>query len=80
VGELSNAPVALPAGNRPVIHCTGGSVGRRIGLDGCGKTRPYRDSITGSSSPVILVSSQINILFNYRHALVLRRKLIGNIC
>jgi len=60
VGEQSDAPTALPAGNRSVIHCTGGSAGPRTGLDGCGKTSAYRDSIFGSSSPVILVSSQIN--------------------
>jgi len=25
---------------RPGTHCTGGRVGRRAGLDGCGKFRP----------------------------------------
>ena len=29
----------------------GGWVGLRAGLDGCGKTRPHRDSIPGPSSP-----------------------------
>jgi len=32
-------------------HCTEGWVGPRAGLDGCGKSRPYRDSIPGASSP-----------------------------
>ena len=25
-------------------HCAGGWVGRRAGLDGCGKSHPHRDS------------------------------------
>jgi hypothetical protein len=79
VGEQSHAPAALPVGNRPGVYCTGGSVGPRIGLDGCGKPRPYRDSISGSSSPVILVSSQINTLLISWHVLVLGRMLTGNI-
>jgi len=32
-------------------HCIGGWVGLRAGLDGCGKSRPHRDSIPGPSSP-----------------------------
>ena len=32
-------------------HCIGGWVGPRAGLDGCGKSRPHRDSIPGPSSP-----------------------------
>ena len=36
---------------RPGTHCTGGWVGPRAGLDGCGKSRPLRDSIPGPSSP-----------------------------
>ena len=35
---------------RPGTHCTGGWVGPRAGLDGCGKSRPYRDSIPGPSN------------------------------
>jgi len=30
---------------RPGAHCTGGWVDPRDGLDGCGKSRPHRDSI-----------------------------------
>ena len=29
----------------PGIHRIGGWVGPRVGLDGCGKCRPHRDSI-----------------------------------
>ena len=32
-------------------HCTGGWVGHRAGLDGCGESRLYRDSIPGPSRP-----------------------------
>jgi len=35
---------------RPGTHCTGGRVGPRAGLDGCEKSRPYRNSIPGPSS------------------------------
>ena len=48
VGSQHHAPAALPPGK---THCTGGWVGPRTGLDGCGKSRPHRDSIPGSSSP-----------------------------
>ena len=34
-----------------LYYCTGGWVGFRVGLDGCGKTRPHRHSIPGPSSP-----------------------------
>jgi hypothetical protein len=40
VGGQRHAPAALPLGNRPGIHCIGGWVGPRAGLDGCGKSRP----------------------------------------
>ena len=36
---------------RTGIHCTGGWVGPRAGLDRCGKSRPHRNSIPGPSSP-----------------------------
>jgi hypothetical protein len=36
---------------RPGTHCTGGWVGPRAGLDVCEKSRLYRDSIPGPSSP-----------------------------
>jgi hypothetical protein len=36
---------------RPATHCIGGWVGPMAGLNGCGKSRPYRDSIPGPSIP-----------------------------
>ena len=44
-------PVALYPRERHGTHCTGDWVGLRSGLDSCGKFRPYRDSIPGSSNP-----------------------------
>jgi hypothetical protein len=49
-GEL-HAPAALPPGKRTFTHCIGDWVGPRVGLDGCEKSRPHRDSIPGPSSP-----------------------------
>ena len=46
-----HTPAALPPGKRRGIHCIGGCVGPRSGLDGRGKTRPHQDSILGPSSP-----------------------------
>ena len=40
VGGQRQAPAALPPGKRLDIHCTGGWVGPRAGLDVCGKSRP----------------------------------------
>ena len=42
-----HAPATLLPGKRPGTHCTGGWVGPRAGLDGCGKSLPQRDSIPG---------------------------------
>jgi hypothetical protein len=42
LGNQRHAPAALPPGERPGTHCTGGWVGPRAGLDGCGKSRPHR--------------------------------------
>jgi len=36
--------------HRPGTHCIGGWVGPRAGLDGCGKSRPHRDSIPVGAS------------------------------
>jgi hypothetical protein len=46
VGGQLHAPAALPPGKRTGTHFIGGWVGPRAGLDGCGKSRPHRDSIT----------------------------------
>ena len=41
-GDQHHAPATLtpPPGKRRGTHCTGGWVGPRAGLDGCGKSRP----------------------------------------
>jgi hypothetical protein len=52
VGGQRHAPAALHPGKRPGTHRTGGWVGHRAGLDGCGKFRLHRDSIPGPFSPV----------------------------
>jgi len=46
-----HAPAAPYPRERAGTHCTGGWVGLRTGLDRFGKSRPYRDSIPGPSSP-----------------------------
>jgi hypothetical protein len=50
VGGQRYAPAVLPPGYRPGTHFIGGWVGPRAGLDGCEKSRPYRDSIPGPTS------------------------------
>ena len=50
-GSASRPGRTLPR-ERPGTRCTGGWVGLRAGLDGCGKSRPHRDSIPGPSSPL----------------------------
>jgi hypothetical protein len=48
VNGQSHAPVALPS-RKTRYHCMGGWVGPRAGMDGCGNSRPNRDSIPGPS-------------------------------
>ena len=50
VGGQRHAPAALSLGKRPGTHCIGGWVVPSAGMDGCGKSRPHRDSISGPSS------------------------------
>jgi hypothetical protein len=45
VGGKRHAPAALSPRSRPGTRRTGGWVGPRAGLDGCGKSRPHRDLI-----------------------------------
>jgi hypothetical protein len=40
VGGQLHAPAALSPGKRRGTYCTGGLVGPRVGLDGCGKFLP----------------------------------------
>ena len=52
MGWVVNAtPRPLYPRERPDTHCIGGWVSPRAGLEGCGKSRPGRDSIPGPSSP-----------------------------
>jgi len=44
VGGQRHARAALNPQERPGTHCTGGWMGPRAGVDGCGKSRPNRDS------------------------------------
>ena len=48
LGGQHHAPAALPPGKTRITHCTGGWVGPRAGLDGCGKSRPHRDLVPES--------------------------------
>ena len=50
MGGQRHAPTALPPGKRPGTHCIGGCADPRAGLDGCGKSRPHRDSIPEPST------------------------------
>ena len=50
VGGQRHGPAALPPEKKPHTHCIGGWVGPRAGLDGCGKSPPPHDSISGLSS------------------------------
>jgi hypothetical protein len=52
VGVQSPAPTASPPGERNSTLCAGGWVAPMAGLDGCGKSRPHRDSIPEPSSPM----------------------------
>ena len=51
MGDQRHVLAASPPGKRPGIHSIGGWVGPRSGVDGCGKSRPHRDSISGPSGP-----------------------------
>jgi hypothetical protein len=48
---VNATPRPLYHRERPGTHCKGGWVGPRAGLEGCGKSRPYQDSIPGESNP-----------------------------
>jgi hypothetical protein len=51
VGGKRHSPAASPPGKGPGAHNTGSWVGPRAGLNGCGKSRSYRDLTPGPSSP-----------------------------
>jgi hypothetical protein len=48
---VNTTPLPFYPPVRPSTHCVGGWVGPSTGLDGCGKSRLYLDSIPGLSSP-----------------------------
>jgi hypothetical protein len=50
VSGQRHAPAALPLGKKPGTDWVGGWVGPSAGLDGWGKSRPYRVSIPGHTS------------------------------
>ena len=50
-GDQHHDTAALRPGKRTGTHCIGVWVGPNAGLDGCGKSRPHRDSIPGPPSP-----------------------------
>jgi hypothetical protein len=50
VSGQRHASAASPR-ERPGINCIGGWVGPRADLDGCGKSRPHQNSISGPSNP-----------------------------
>ena len=50
VGSYLHTSVTLPPGKRPGTHFIVGWVGPRTSHDGCGKSRPHRDSILGSAA------------------------------
>ena len=52
LGDQSHASAALLPGYRPGTYCAGGRVDPRTGLDGCGTSRPHRDSIPPTVHPV----------------------------
>ena len=54
VWVVSTTPRPLYPRERPGTHCTGGWVGHKAGLDGCGKSRP----LTGIRSPDRLARSE----------------------
>ena len=49
---VSSTPRPLYPREGPGIHCTGGWVGSRAGLDGCGKSRPPPEFDPRSVQPV----------------------------
>jgi hypothetical protein len=51
VGGQRHARPLYPPGKRRSTQCLGGLVGPKKSLDGCRKSHPHRDSISGPSSP-----------------------------
>ena len=71
-GGQRHAPAALPAGQIPDTHCTGGLVDLGADLEVCGISRFHRDAIHGSPSPyrvAILVALSLPLLVNCNKAI-----------
>jgi len=51
VGGQRHAPAALPPGKIAGVSLTEGWVGATVGLDGCGKSRRYWNSMPGRPNP-----------------------------
>ena len=84
MGWIVNAiPRPLCPRERPGTHCIGGCVVPSPGLDGCGKSRPHRDSITGSSGPqrvaVPTAISRLALYHCYAYILKWDGKMVINI-
>ena len=71
VGGQRHAPAASPQGNTGT-HCIGGWVGPRAALDGCRKSRFYRDSIPDRPA-------RSESLYRLRHPSPREAKWIGHI-
>ena len=56
LGGQRYSPAALPPG-KTGTHCSGGWVGSRAGLEGCGNSRPRQHSIPKPSSPLRVAMS-----------------------
>ena len=73
------APAALPQQKRPSNHCTGGWVGPRAGLDGCGKFHPPQpgfdprtvQSVASRYRLRYLGPPILNICFNFERPCIL---------
>jgi hypothetical protein len=57
VGGQRHASAALLPGKKPGMHCTGGRMGPRVSLDGCGICRPPPGFVTRTLQPVAIRST-----------------------
>ena len=56
---------------RPGTGCIGGWVGPRASLDGCGKSRPYQDSMPGPSSPLrVAIPTELSLFFFFLRCVI----------
>lgn len=75
VSAQCDVSAALPQGKRHGAHRSGGCVGRKASLPGCGKCRPRRDSIPGTFSPIASRYIGCAITVHHQHKLVFNKKL-----